>query len=73
MTGKEIFYKHLDKRNYSGSKADIYAQLLFTIFLHINSEIFPLLEQAEKTGKKLAIIEYENLHCEIMVTDIIFV
>lgn len=48
-------YKQLSKRDYSGSEADEYAQLIGTLFSHLRADLFPLLERAEKEGKKLAL------------------
>lgn len=77
MTGKELFIKYTSKRDYTGSKADEYAQLLQTIFSHINEGIYPLIEKAESEGKKLEVLDLtENgtiLRDEIYPEDIIFV
>ncbi len=64
-------------RDFSGSEDDLYAQLLMTIFYHIQEDIFPLLVQAEGEGKRLAIREVTEeelgLQDEISVTDVILV
>ena len=77
MNGKELFQNYTLKRDYTGSPNDEYAQLLETINLHIGSEIFVLLEKAEKAGKKLKVLDLtENgmiLRDEIQISDIIFV
>ena len=57
MDGKELFINYTSKRDYSGSKADEYAQLLTTIFYHIKTDIFQLLETAEAENKKLSLNE----------------
>lgn len=57
MKGKDLFQQYTSKRDYSGSKADEYAQLLFTIFTHIHEAIYPLLEKAETDNKKLSLKE----------------
>ncbi len=60
MNGQDLYLK-LSKRDYTGSPQDNYAQLLGTIFLHIQSDIFKLLEQADKLGKKLKIERSNSL------------
>ena len=50
-------YEEIAQRDYSGNDADQYAQLLQTLFSHLRSDLFPLLEKAEQEGKKLALIE----------------
>jgi hypothetical protein len=47
MDGKDLYIKHISKRDYSGSSDDEYAQLLFTIFSHLKEAIYPLLEKAQ--------------------------
>jgi len=54
MTGKQLF-SDLTERDFSGSAADEYAQLLQTIAGDIGDDIYPLLERAESQGKKLAV------------------
>jgi hypothetical protein len=77
MTGKELFVKYTSKRDYTGSKADEYAQLLQTILFHIGNELFDLLEKAEKQAKKLQVLDLTEhgliLRDEIQITDIVFV
>lgn len=77
MTGKELFIKYTSKRDYTGSKADEYAQLLQTIFFHIGNELSDLLEKAEIKAKKLKVLDLtENgkiLRDEIQIADIVFV
>lgn len=63
MSGEELYNK-LSKRDYSGSDADQYAQLLQTLHLHLTlnkeeEDFYNMLLQAEKEGKKLAIIDDE--------------
>jgi hypothetical protein len=65
MKGKDLFQQYTSKRDYSGSKADEYAQLLFTIFFHIQDAIYPLLEKAETAGKKLSI--KESYHDDVTI------
>lgn len=60
MDGKDLYIKHTSKRDYSGSSDDEYAQLLFTIFLHLKEAIYPLLEKAQALDKKLKIKESLN-------------
>ena len=77
MTGEEIFKYYLKKRNFTGEPHDQYAQLLQTIFGNIFEEIYPLLQEAERQGKRLAIREVPKdqmfLMDEICVSDVIFV
>lgn len=77
MTGNKLFNEYTTKRDYTGSEADEYAQLLETIRFHIGNKIFDLLEIAEKEGKRLKVLDLtENgiiLRDEIYTTDIIFV
>lgn len=77
MNGKELFKTYTSKRDYTGSKTDEYAQLLETIFFYIGSEIFDLLEKAEREGKRLKVLDLtENgkiLRDEIQITDIVLV
>ena len=54
-------YKQLSKRDYSGSESDQYAQLVGTLFSHFKSDLFPLLEKAEKEGKKLVLKSPEGV------------
>lgn len=56
MTGEEIYNDLISKRDYSGSKADQYAQFLVTLFFHIKEEeLFPLLEKASTENKTLSL------------------
>jgi hypothetical protein len=77
MTGKELFTLYASKRDYTGSKADEYAQLLNTIMFNIGNELFDLLEKAEKQSKKLQVLDLTEygliLRDEIQKTDIVFV
>lgn len=50
MTGFEIYDREIEK-------GGDYAQALRTMFLNIGEKLFPLLEDAEKEGKKLEIDE----------------
>ena len=68
MKGQNLYLK-LSKRDYSGSSQDEYAQLLGTIFIHIHTEIFSLLEKADTLGKKLSLIDSE-ISDEYTVEDI---
>ncbi|MFV0289665.1 MAG: hypothetical protein ACK5IJ_02025 [Mangrovibacterium sp.] len=79
MTGKEIYNSLIEKRDFSGSKSDEYAQLLETLYFSINEELFPMLEKAEKLNKKLSIsnsLEKEGISVEVsgyITDDVIFV
>jgi hypothetical protein len=77
MNGKQLFTLYTSKRDYTGSKADEYAQLLETIILHIDNKIFDLLEKAESEGKKLQVLDLTEygliLRDEIQIKDIVFV
>lgn len=72
MTGRELF-THLTL----SIEKDEYAQTLMTIWTHIGDEIFPLLEKADKEGKKLdvkaVIAGSEYLQDELTTDDIILV
>lgn len=76
MTGFELLEK-LTVRDFSGSEDDLYAQLLMTIFGHIHGDIFPLLLQAEKEGKRLGLREVTEeeleLQDQIVLKDVILV
>lgn len=71
MKGKELYNQYTSKRNYSGSKADEYAQLLETIRFHIGDAIFTLLETAEAENKQLRIKAQDVLVDEYSIADII--
>lgn len=77
MRGNKLLQEYTSKRDYTGSEADEYAQLLETIRFHIGDKIYNLLEIAEKEGKRLKVLDLtENgkiLRDEIYTTDIIFV
>ncbi|MGJ1499854.1 hypothetical protein ACR79R_21250 [Sphingobacterium spiritivorum] len=72
MTGQEL-YKKLSKRDYSGSAADLYAQLLQTLFGHIQDKLFPYLEQAESDNKQLDIDPSAVDQDEYQESDIILI
>lgn len=55
MKGKELYDSLISKRDYTGSNADEYAQLLTTLFYNIDQDLFPLLESAHKDSKVLAL------------------
>lgn|GEM_PF-1533437 len=59
MKGKQLFEKYTSRDFPIESKEREYAQELQTIFNNIGEAIYPLLELAEKDGKKLAINENE--------------
>lgn len=71
MNGQELYNQYTSKRNYSGNKADEYAQLLETIRFHVGDAIFPLLETAESENKQLSIKEQGGLVDEYSTADII--
>lgn len=70
MTGQQIF-EQKTVRDYTGSEADEYAQLLMSIFMHIGNDLYPLLEKAEKEGKKVDLKDVEK--DEIIISDLILV
>lgn len=70
MTGQQIF-ETKTKRDYTGSEADEYAQLLMSIFMHIGDDLYPLLEKAENEGKQVDLIDVEK--DEIIISDLILV
>ncbi len=55
MKGENLFNQYTSKRDYSGSNADEYAQLLITIKNQIGNSVYAILEKAESIGKKLNI------------------
>jgi len=55
MDGRELFEKYTSLRDYTESGADRYAQLLQTVFGHIEEELYPILERAEAEGKRIGI------------------
>jgi hypothetical protein len=55
MKGKELLDYYTNKRDFTGSNDDNYAQELMTIYSNIGEQIFHLLEQAEIEAKKLAV------------------
>ena len=71
MDGMKLFNHYTSKRDYSGSKADEYAQLLETIRFHIGNDIFPLLEKAETENKKISIKDSDALVDEYSIDDVI--
>lgn len=77
MDGEKLYSELISKRDYSGSKADEYAQLLTTLFFQIGEPIFALLETAATENKTLAINpELENsdvLVDEYTIQDIVIV
>lgn len=77
MKGQELLTELIAKRDYSGSPADEYAQLLYTLTLHIGEAIYPLLEKAQSNNKKLALnsntSESDVLVDQYTVADIIFI
>lgn len=70
MTGQQLF-EAKSQRDYTGSEADEYAQLLMSIFMHIGAALFPLLEIAENEGRKVGLKDVEK--DEIMLTDLVLV
>lgn len=71
MNGMELYNQYTSKRDYSGSKADQYAQLLETIRFHIGEAIFELLMTAEKEKKQLTLKDYDRLVDEYSIDDVI--
>lgn len=57
MTENAVYNNLIAKRDYTGSKADNYAQLLQTLFFHIGIDLFPFLESAEAQQKQITIKE----------------
>lgn len=60
MKGKDLYNSLIAKRDYSGSTADEYAQLLLTLFSHLGTSFFSLLESAHADNKQLSIKELES-------------
>lgn len=77
MNGQQLFENYRKDRDYSGSPSDQYAQLLQTVFHHIGTDIFNLLEKAEAEGKRIDVknpFEDSQIHWdEINPQDVIFV
>ena len=71
MSGEKLYNQYTSKRDYSGSKADEYAQLLETIRFHLGAEIFPLLETAKKNNKQLSLKDEGVLVDEYSIDDVI--
>lgn len=61
LNGQELFKTLTQKRDHSGSAADEYAQLLFTMYMNVGDALYPLLEQAEQQNKKLYLKEHPGL------------
>ena len=64
MSGKELF-NQLSKRDYSGSDADMYAQLLKTLHHHLTlsgeeKQFFELLELANDQDKKITVSDPDS-------------
>lgn len=57
MKGEQLF-ENKSKRDFTGSEADEYAQTLMTIFAHIDTALFPLLEEAESKSQRVHIREF---------------
>lgn len=68
MTGKELFDKYTEPR-------DDYARLLLTLRLNLDDQLYRLLEQAEKAGKRLDVTQEPDDHMrdEYTLDDVIFV
>lgn len=67
MTGEEIYKQYQEKRDYSGSEADVYAQELDTMYgsCSLNGEeeeFYKLLESAHNEGKNLVFKESAELN-----------
>ncbi len=50
LSGRELFDIYL-------SRNDEYSSVLLTAFVEIGDDLFPLLEKAERLGKKVTLIE----------------
>ena len=67
MTGEQLFDSYIEAKT-------PYANVLWTIFMNIGDQIYPLLDKADKAGKKLAIKEFTDnpdLHDELTEADVI--
>lgn len=71
MDGKQLFALITSKRDHTGGEEDMYAELICTIFLHIKYDLYPLLEQAHRESKKLAL--KDEFVDEIVLSDVILV
>jgi len=72
MNGENLYNQYTSKRDYSGSKADEYAQLLETIRFHIGTAVYSLLETAEADNKQLSLKDEGVLVDEYSIDDVIF-
>jgi hypothetical protein len=74
MTGKELFNFYISTRAKAGSKDSTYAQLLLTLSLSLWDVLFNLLESAEKQGKRLDVVQMENIWADdISLEEIVFI
>lgn len=66
INGSELLERYI-------SNGGDYAQLLKTLMFSVGKDIEPLLEKAEREGKKLDIKRESQTHDEIVLDDIILV
>jgi len=57
MTGRQLFEKYAAFRNHSGDEKDEYAQVIQTSLALFGDKVYTMLEQAEKEGKKIELVE----------------
>ncbi|MBP4139637.1 hypothetical protein [Flavobacterium geliluteum] len=68
MEGKDLYNSLVSKRDFSGNTADEYAQFLMTLFFHLGTDLFPLLESAKKESKVLS-LKTELSNGNVLVDD----
>jgi hypothetical protein len=77
MSGKNLYSELTSKRDYSGSKADEYAQLLETLLAHLGDNVYKLLEKASLQNKKLSINDKitnsDIIYDEYNLQDVVFI
>ncbi|MBO9671952.1 MAG: hypothetical protein J7577_00795 [Sphingobacteriaceae bacterium] len=57
MTGRQLFEKYASLRDHSGNEKDQYAQTLQTSLALFGDKVYTMLEQAEREGRKIELIE----------------
>lgn len=77
MEGEKL-YLNLSQQDFTGTKADQYAQLLNTIFYHLSGtgeigKFYDLLETAERENKRIEINDPSNIKDEYFFKDLILV
>lgn len=71
MSGIDIYKKYISQRDFSSSPSDQYAQLLQTLFYHLQDALFPILEKAEMEGKRISLSRSSHSDDEYTTDNII--